>query len=190
ALSLLSSFPSPCSRTRSGSLIDLRLLHGCLHYRDLVILKWTHPVFPLQCRFDIGREFRLLLRLPFGRFRLELRHDFLCKKLKRLANMLMLVAPGLLHEDYLIDTSIPEGLEMRAHVIRRADARSDGVCPLCRVDHFLRAVAARLDVVAPDVRAAWHCVMRNKRIQRIAEKLKAFMTTTNGFFAVMMQREV
>src|SRR5438132_4835689 len=99
----------------------------------------------------------------------------------------MTVAAGLLEEDHLIDAGVLEALEMRAHVVGRADAAlAEGVLLGRRRDQPVGAVAALGDEVRPQARATRHRVPGDQRLDRVGEELEAFLAAPDRLGALAM----
>jgi hypothetical protein len=77
---------------------------------------------------------------------------------------------------------------VRTHVLRRADAGAAASVDVGSHDLF-GAVPALLQVLAPQVGASRHRVVRDERVQRIAEELEPFVPAADRFGPVAMNRE-
>src|SRR6202041_3883470 len=100
--------------------------------------------------------------------------------------MIVAIAPGLLQEDHLVDAAVLESFEMRPHVVGRADARGSGADLFERIDHRRGTIAALLDIMAPKFGAAGNAILRDQRVERVAEELKTLVAAADRFGAIAM----
>src|ERR1700731_3175612 len=99
------------------------------------------------------------------------------------------IAAGLLQEDDLIDSGVLQGTQVPDHVVRCADAGATRrIARRCR-NQFVGAPAPLGQILAPQIRAPRYGVVRDKRVERIAEKLEALLSAPDRLSAVAMQRE-
>jgi len=96
--------------------------------RDLSIVERRHLRLARQCGFDKGRQLTALFRFAHRATRLELGHDAFGKHLERLADMFVAVGAALLDEHDLVDAGFLVARQMRAQLIRGADAAAPSIC--------------------------------------------------------------
>ena len=77
--------------------------------------------------FHVRRDKAALFRFADLVARLEIGHDAFGKDLERLANMLVAVGAALLDEHDLVDAGFLVARQMRAQLIRGADAAAPGI---------------------------------------------------------------
>ena len=96
--------------------------------RDQSIVERRHLWFARQCGFDVGHQLAMLFGIAHLVARPEFGHDIRGKDLKRLADMLVAIGAALLDEHDLVDAGFLVARQMRAQLIRGADAAAPSIC--------------------------------------------------------------
>src|SRR4029077_10638043 len=91
-------------------------------HRDIGVDERGHALLALQCLFDEGRQRLRFAAVAFGALGSELVEYRAPQQVERLADMRVLIAPGLLQQDDLVDAGGFEGAYVLAKFGRCADA--------------------------------------------------------------------